>query len=72
MEVRLSTDLVTKVDQEVASGRYRNPDELIEQALIHFLEDRQRAQARVDALRSIGRAVEEAGLYEQVLIPGEE
>jgi ABC-type antimicrobial peptide transport system ATPase subunit len=34
------------------------------------LDERQRAQRRLDALRRIGRAVDEAGLYERVLIPG--
>src|ERR1039458_5600296 len=34
------------------------------------LGERQRAQRRLDALRRIGRAVDEAGLYERVLIPG--
>ena len=51
---------------------YRSPGELIEQAVRHFLDERHRAQRRLDALRRIGRAVDEAGLYERVLIPGQE
>lgn len=72
MDVTLPADLRRQVEQELASGRYRSPDELIEQAVRHFLHERQRAQRRLDALRGIGRAVDEAGLYERVLIPGQE
>ena len=72
MDVTLPADLTKQVEQELASGRYRSPDELIEQAVRHFLDERHRAQRRLDALRRIGRAVDEAGLYERVLIPGQE
>ena len=33
---------------------------------------RQRAEQRWDALRRIGQAVDDAGLYERVLTPGQE
>ena len=65
MEIALSPDLRKQFDREFASGRYQSPDELIEQAIRYFLEDRQRGQRRLDALRRIGQAVDEAGLYEQ-------
>ena len=71
MDVTLPADLTKQVEQELASGRYQSPSELIEQAVRHFLDGRQRAQRRLDALRRIGRAVDEAGLYEGV-IPGQE
>lgn len=71
MDVTLPADLRTQMDQELASGRYQSPDELIEQAVRHFLDQRQRGQQRLDALRRIGRAVDQAGLYERVPIPGE-
>jgi len=45
---------------------------LIEQAVRHFFDARQRGQQRLDALRRIGQAVGEAGLYERVLIPSQE
>jgi Arc/MetJ-type ribon-helix-helix transcriptional regulator len=70
MEVTLSADLRRQVEQELAGGRYRSPDELIEQAVRQFLNDRQRDQRRLGALRRIGQAVDQAGLYERVLIPG--
>ena len=72
MDVRLSADLTKQVEQELASGRYRSPDELIEQAVRHFLEERHLAQRRLVALRGIGQEVDEAGLYERVLLPGQE
>ena len=69
MEVMLPADLRKQVEQELASGRYKSRDELIELAVRHFLDERQRGQRRLDALRRIGQAVDEAGLYERVLIP---
>ncbi|PWT98267.1 MAG: hypothetical protein C5B51_29675 [Terriglobia bacterium] len=72
MEVTLSADLTKQVEQELASGRYHTPDELIEQAVRHFLDERQRGQNRLEALRRIGQAADEAGVYERVLLPGNE
>ena len=72
MDVTLPADLRRQVEKELASGRYQSPDELIEQAVRHFPDERQRAQQRLDALRRVGRAVDEAGLYERVVIPGQE
>jgi Arc/MetJ-type ribon-helix-helix transcriptional regulator len=72
MNITLPADLTEQVEQELASGRYQSSDELIEQAVRHFLIERQRAQRRLDALRRIGREVDQAGLYERVLVPGQE
>jgi Arc/MetJ-type ribon-helix-helix transcriptional regulator len=69
MEVTLPADLRKQVEQELASGRYQSRDELIEQAVRHFLDERQRGQRRLDALRRIGQAVDQAGLYERVVLP---
>jgi Arc/MetJ-type ribon-helix-helix transcriptional regulator len=69
MEVTLPADLRKQVEQEIASGRYHSPNELIEQAVRHFFDERQRGQRRLDALRRIGQAVDQAGLYERVLLP---
>jgi putative addiction module CopG family antidote len=65
MEVTLPADLNEQVQQELASGRYRNADELIEQAVRRLLDENKRAQQRLDALRRIGQAVDQTGLYEQ-------
>jgi len=69
MEVTLPAGLRKQVEQELASGRFHSPDELIQQAVRHFLDERQRGQRRLDALRRIGHAIDEAGLYERVLLP---
>ena len=71
MDVTLPADLTKQVEQELAGGHYRSRDELIEQAVRHFFDERQRGQ-RLDALRRIGQAVEQASLYERVLIPSQE
>jgi len=68
MEVTLPPDLRKQLEEELASGRYKSPDELIGQAIRHFLDERQRGQRRLDAPRRIGQAVDQAGLYERVLI----
>jgi Arc/MetJ-type ribon-helix-helix transcriptional regulator len=69
MDVPLPADLSRQIEQELASGRYQSRDELIEKAARHFFDERQRGQRRLDALRRLGEAVEQAGLYERVLIP---
>jgi len=72
MNVTLPADLREQVEQEVASGRYQSSDELFEQAIRRFLDERERGQRRLDALRGIGQSVDQAGLYERVLLPGNE
>ena len=72
MDVTLPADLRRQIEQELASGRYQGPDELFEQAVRHFLDERQRAQRRLDALRRIGQAADQAGLYERASIPSQE
>ena len=69
MDVTLPADLRNQVEQELASGRYRSPDELIERAVRQFFDERQRGRQRLDALSRIGQAVDHAGLYERVLLP---
>ena len=72
MDITLPADLTKQVEQELASGRYRSSDERIEEAVRYFLDDTQRGQRRLDALRRVGQAVDHAGLYERVLVPGRE
>lgn len=72
MDVRLPADLAKQVEQELVDGHYRSCDELIEQAVRHFFDERRRGEQRLDALRRIGRAVDRAGFYERVSIPGQE
>lgn len=72
MEVTLPADLNEQVEQELANGRFQSRDQLIERAVRHFLDERQRGQRRLDALCRIGQAVDQAGLYERVMVPGQE
>jgi Arc/MetJ-type ribon-helix-helix transcriptional regulator len=72
MDVTLPADLTKQVERELANGNYRSRNELTEQAIRHLFDERQRGQQRLDALRRIGQVVDQAGLYERVLIPGQE
>lgn len=71
MNVTLPADLSKQVDQELASGRYQSRNQLIEEAVRHFFDERQRGQQRLAALRRIGEAVDQAGLYERVILPSQ-
>jgi putative addiction module CopG family antidote len=71
MQVTLPDDLQDLLRQELASGRYRSADELVERAVRQLIDDNRRAQERLDALRRIGSAVDECSLYDRVLIPYE-
>src|SRR5437867_4411310 len=61
MQVTLPPDLARQIEQELATGRYQNSDQLIAEAVRYLLEGRQRGQRRLDALRRIGAAVDQAG-----------
>lgn len=69
MEVNLPDDLTQQLQTEVAAGRYPSASRLIEQALRSFLTEQQRGTERLEALRRIGQAVDDAGLYERVVPP---
>jgi Arc/MetJ-type ribon-helix-helix transcriptional regulator len=57
MEVTLPADLTDQLQKELASGLYRNSDELFEQAVRHFLNERHHGAAQLEALRrSRGRS----------------
>jgi metal-responsive CopG/Arc/MetJ family transcriptional regulator len=72
MDVTLPADLGKQVEQEIANAHFQSRDELFEQAVCHFLGECRRDQGRLDALRRIGQAVDQTGLYERVLVPGQE
>lgn len=69
MEVNLPADLEKQLHVEVAAGRYPSASKLIEQALRRFLSEQQRGTERLEALRRIGQAVDDAHLYERVVLP---
>lgn len=72
MEVLLPQDLRERVELELARGRFRTSEQLIEEAVRYFLDEERRSEQRVEALRRIGAAADKAGLYERVLVPDEE
>ena len=72
MGVTLPADLESQVLQEVSSGRYETSDQLIADAVRYFFEERDRNKRRHDSLRRVRQAVDDAGLYERVLVPGRE
>jgi Arc/MetJ-type ribon-helix-helix transcriptional regulator len=69
MEVSLPADLEQQLQSEVAAGRYPNASALCEQTLRQFLSEQQCGKERLEALRRLGQAVADAGLYETVLLP---
>ncbi len=72
MNVTLPADLKEQVEQELASGRYRSEEELFEHAVRSLLDEQRRSDRRLAALRRIGNAVDQAGLYGQILVPPQE
>jgi putative addiction module CopG family antidote len=68
MEVNLPADLTQQFQTEVAAGRYPSASTLIEQAL-RRLTEQQRGTERLEALRRIGQAVDDAGLYGRFFLP---
>ena len=72
MNVNLAPEIEERVEHELAAGQYRDVSQFVETAVRYFLDQRQRSQQRLQALRRIGQAVDDAGLYECVLVPGQE
>jgi Arc/MetJ-type ribon-helix-helix transcriptional regulator len=68
MDVNLSPEIENRVKDELAAGQYRDLNQLVETAVQYFLDQRQRGEQRLQALRRIGQAVDAAGLYERVLV----
>jgi Arc/MetJ-type ribon-helix-helix transcriptional regulator len=72
MNVNLSPEIEHRVKDELAAGQYRDANQFVEAAVQYFLDQRQRGQQRLQALRRVGQTVNDAGLDERVLIPGQE
>ena len=71
MNLTLSPEIEKRVEEELATGRYQDASRLIEDAVQYFLDRQQVNWHRSDALRRIGQAVDEANLYERILMPSE-
>lgn len=72
MQLTLPPDLREQLQQELSSGLYRGSDDLIEQAIRRFLDEAQRGRQRLESLRRIGHAVDQAGLYDRVILPNQQ
>ena len=71
MTITLSAELSKRVERELVSGRFQSPGVLVERAVRQFLDDGLRSQLRLESLRRVGDAVDRAGFYERVVVPGE-
>ena len=71
MTVSLPPELEQRVETEIALGDFQSSNQLIEEAIIHFLDSR-RARRRRESLDRLTDAVVAAGLYEQVYIPSDD
>ena len=69
MNLILSPAIEKRVEKELSAGRYRDRNQLIEDALQHFLDQLERGESRSQALRRIAQAVDDAGLYERIYVP---
>ena len=72
MNVNLTPEIEKRVKDELAAGQYRDVDQFVETAVQYFLDQSHRSQQRLQALRRIGQAVDNAGLYERTLVPSQE
>jgi Arc/MetJ-type ribon-helix-helix transcriptional regulator len=72
MNVNLSPEIERRVKDELTAGQYQDMNQFFETAVQYFLDQRQRSERRLNALRRIGQAVDAAGLYERVLVPSQE
>jgi Arc/MetJ-type ribon-helix-helix transcriptional regulator len=72
MNANLSPDIEKRVKGELAAGQHRDADQFVETAVQYFLDQRQRGRQRLQALRRIGQAIDNAGIYERVLVPSQE
>ena len=69
MDVSLPDDLTKQLQLEVADGHYPSANALIEQAVRRFLDEQRRGTDRLEALRRMGNAVDQAGFYDGVVLP---
>ena len=72
MNLNLSPEIENRVKGELAAGQFADMTQLVETAVRYFLDQRQRSQQRLQALRRVGQAVDDAGLYDRVLVPSPE
>jgi Arc/MetJ-type ribon-helix-helix transcriptional regulator len=67
MNLNLPPEIEKRVQGELDAGQYRDMEQFLQTAVLYFLDQRQHSQERLEALRRLGQAVDDAGLYERVL-----
>ena len=72
MDITVSDALAQRIKRAVASGQYRDASQLAAQAIDRLLDQRQLGLHRVEALRRLGDAVDQAGFYDKVFVPAGE
>jgi Arc/MetJ-type ribon-helix-helix transcriptional regulator len=72
MNVNLSPEIEKRVKDELTAGQYRDMNQFVETAVQYFLDQRESSERRLNALRRIGQAVDDSGLYELALAPSQE
>lgn len=70
--MNLSPEVERRVEGELAGGQYRDVNQFFDTAVRYFLDQNERNRERLQALRRVGQAVDDAGLYERVLVPSQE
>jgi len=56
MNVNLSPEIEKRVKDELPAGQFQDMNHFVETAVQYFLDQHQRSQRRLDALRRIGQA----------------
>jgi Arc/MetJ-type ribon-helix-helix transcriptional regulator len=67
MNVNLSPEIARRVEGELAAGQYRDANQFVDTAVQFYLDRNERNRQRTQALRRVGQAVDDAGLYERCL-----
>ena len=71
MTLSLSPELEERVESEIAMGDFQTSDQLIQKAVLEFLDAR-RGRRRIQAINRIADAVDRAGLYYSSYVPTED
>ena len=68
MDINLTPETIEQVQREIEAGRYPSADVMVEEALKVLLEHNKRGHERLKSLERIGSAVDQAGLYDKILV----
>lgn len=69
MDVTLSVDVTKDIEQVLAKGRHKSPDEVVANAVRYYLDELRRSEEHVEALGRIGDLLDREGLYDRTHRP---